>query len=529
MLTVSKTRSPFIQAIRKDLALHAPGSKERSDLLEDAKYQHEEDVHYRDYLASVSGRPRGFLPSCPNCGIMVKRRPGYRWGCACGARWGCAFGASGQLDDEMFEQQYRDERKARERNRLQAIEQRWLDNLASFVPENPYRTTLSDGHDTPLYRSLCSAIDATNGFPPGALRSMLQSRAMWEDGGDVLLKAVLGALMARFHFNTFTTRPWLNVLRSLCDEETGQTDPKHLPSFERAWHLLDVAAGCGRACALEWREPTAWFTPNMVVEALASTDPLASFKGVSPPMRALVRRYVDVHYDLALSNLLATARRTARKPKKGGERVMVRLHTLRNQADHSPEHLEKWLVVRDRLVSLGFTTRAQANGNLLSNLLDSPALDEHEAVRWTHLLLDELPGHPFYRTSHRNDALVAAAGSGWTDVVDVLVAHGAQIQTAGIVALVEAVHCDRHAMIDHLLAKGVCLDRTLEVIDDYMSQSYPKRFSVGITTRSERHDHGEAMDVRIAVRRLQAREVRRAADEAVADLQEVRAAARRRL
>jgi hypothetical protein len=507
---MSTTPSPFIENLRKELASHAPGSKERFDLIDDAKDNHGGSSDHDHYIAYLRQRPRGFVPSCPACATMVKRRPGNRWDCSCGA--------GGMLDEAVFEKQYEAEREQRWRLKEKPKVQRWLDKLETYSRSpaswQRRRQRKPAGVRSSFYEVLRAVLEnttthATDGYK--AVTRMLYDDKLWDRGGDAALYTVLNALDA-YAFRTLHEHPWLNVFR--CAPER-----RGLPSIERAWHLLDIIAMCDHR----------WVFPNTLLEIQTSTDPVASFAGVSAPMRALIKRYVDVRYDTVLSDLLATARRQARKPSKR-LRVLKRLEDLRGRADTSPAHLEKWTVVRDHLVNLGYTTVPRANDGLLPRLLDSKALDEDEALLWTQRLLNELLDHPLNRVTYLSEALIAAAGSGWIRVVNLLVEHGAKIDHAGIDAVIEALFCEQHAMVDHLVERGVDMTRVGEAVEDYLDENprvgRMKRVSIW---KFSGIDPEAAMGLRGALRAWEARALRRTVDEVIADLPVAQAAQRRRL
>ncbi|WP_396329363.1 hypothetical protein [Burkholderia anthina] len=481
--------TPFIEQVRKDLALHPPGSDERFDELQQSKGIHEMLVEQRDFEAWERTCPPGFVPVCPTCtALPVQRRRGNRWTCTCGA--------SGLLNDGRFLGQYSEERGNQSRHKERAKVERWLNTLATYVPTDPWikRQRLPAGVRTPCCQSLQRvmhrmSVHARVGYE--FIIDMLNDLVTWERGGDVLLHVVLESV-SRYPNRAESGRPWLNVFRCV--------DESKLPSIERGWRLLDVVA----------ITHLPWLFPNALVEIQTSTEPVASFENVPETMRALVKRYIDVHYDAVLSDLLATARRQARKPSKR-HRVRQRLVDLRERADTSPAHLEKWWVVRDHLVSMGYTTAADANGNLLPRLLASKALDEDDALRWTQRLLNELTDDPDLRKSHLYDATISAAGNGWISVVDLLMTHGITLHDVECEAVYVALRSEHHAMVDHLLQRGVDVGRVLEAIEEYGGPEDTENF-------------------RAALRAWEARTLRTVAEAVLAEEPEpVVRAARRRL
>ncbi|MCA8448943.1 ankyrin repeat domain-containing protein [Burkholderia vietnamiensis] len=439
--------TPFIEQVRTKLAAHAPGSRERFEQLKRAKGSHELRVEQREREAWERTCPPGFVPLCPTCkALPVQRRRRNRWVCPCGA--------SGSLDDKRFVGQYVAEQVKQYDDKDRAKVDRWLSRLATYNPTDPWgkRQRLPAGVRTSLCKSLQAALHgmylhATEGYQ--SFLDILYIRLVWDRGGDALLYVLLKSILGRgYSVQAAPGRPWLNIFRSV--------NENNLPSIERAWRLLDVVA-------LSYLP---WLVPNTLVEIQTSTDPVASFHKVPGPMRALVKRYIDVHYDALLSDLLATAQRQARKPSKRN-RVVQQLVDLRGRADTSAAHLEKWCVVRDHLVSMGYTTPARANGNLLPRLLDSKALDEDDALRWTQRLLNGLTDDPEVRHSNLYDATIAAAGNGWISVVDLLMTHGITLHDVGLEAVVVALRSEHHAMVDHLLERGVDVGRVLEAIEEY--------------------------------------------------------------
>ncbi|HDR9280126.1 TPA: hypothetical protein QDB45_001648 [Burkholderia vietnamiensis] len=393
--------------------------------------------------------------------------------------------------------QYSEERVKQSRHKERAKVERWLNTLATHVPTDPWikRQRLPAVVRTSFAHSLKVVLHSMGATAPAGYESiidMLDNLVIWEHGGDALLHVVLESVN-RYPNRVESGRPWLNVFRCVNED--------NLPSIERAWRLLDIVAV----------SHLPWLFPNTLVEIQTSTDPVASFENVHETMRALVKRYIDVHYDAVLSDLLATARRRqAGKPSKR-HRVRQRLVDLRGRADTSPAHLEKWWVVRDHLVSMGYTTPAWANGDLLPRLLESKALDEDDALRWTHRLLSEMTDDPDLRHSNLFDATLAAAGNGWTSVLDLLMTHGITLHDVEIEAVYLALRSEHHAMVDHLLQRGVDVGRVLEAIEEFGGPEDTENF-------------------RAALRAWEARTLRTVAEAVLAEEPEpVVRAARRRL
>ncbi|WP_186140374.1 hypothetical protein [Burkholderia gladioli] len=350
------------------------------------------------------------------------------------------------LDDLNLSEHDRTAARERDEDQRRAQEQRWIDRLSTFVPRHPYAAKPPAATESAFYRQTRAMLRRVS-FE--AAEEALKSSALWQPGGTTMMYALIESLRyPRFISGAVVTlqgshRPWLNVLRGAhaSDNHVGWV----LPSIEKAWSMLDVAA------ALD--QDRKWCHPVGLVAMMTSAHPVASFHGVSDSMRALVTRYVNFHYDLALHNLTATTHRRLTRHKQG--RARVRLWRLQEMAHHSTEHIERWMVVRDDLVAKGITTVPRANDDLLHNLLESPLLDEDGALRWTHRLLSE-GLDPEIGQDVLGGALSAAAVRGWIDVIDLLVQHGALATVEnGVVAVLGAVKHGQFAAVWRLLDGGV--------------------------------------------------------------------------
>jgi hypothetical protein len=501
-----------LQELRTNLAQHPPGSEARWGLIQEARNV-QDDWRIQKIMEQFRC-PRSFRPVCPTCKTVVRKDLKQR-------AWTCGCGASGRLDDAavLYQHQIAQNEKKIDRytKKERVAEERWLDQVASYVPAKPFRCTLPAAENTAFYRATASLLGTITITADGFM-----DNAIWEGGGDLLLNAMLEPLLidlTKGHTNTLLDRVWLNVFRGFYEPGCGHTWKRKLCSttVARSWHLLDVIARCERrwnprVSTYAWK--TAWFTPNMLAAIDKSDDPVASFKGVSTPMRALIRRYVDFHYDLALSNLHATARKYARRPVNATRRARIlhRLEALKQMAIHSIDHLERWTVLRDDLVAMGYTTVADANAWMVCHLLDSSMLNEDDAMRWTLRLMDE--GLPEVAIT---DALRPAAENGLTDVVDLLINNGADvISRVAVESVLGAILWERFDTAYRLLDRGVPANAVRAIVDD---KNQLNDCVYAIT----------AEQVHAAVRAWEGQALRKVADEVIADLPEVQAAQRRRL
>ncbi|WP_109482869.1 hypothetical protein [Paraburkholderia sp. C35] len=444
-----------MQILRTRLAAEPPGSDERFKLIREARIDHGQGVLYRECV---------------------------------------------QRNDETTD---RDE-----------AENHWIAEVSSFTPEDSQRITIPTGIDTDVHeahrRFLRALPDWRRSIP-----KMLSDPAIWEDGGDLLMYALIETMLTRDLYTTMQEEVWMHILACTTKHPGKRRDQRHLPDIEHAWHLLDVARTLfdrHRKDGSPWQNADGWFTPNTLVRITRRSgwNVPSTFKALDRPMQALFRRYVDHHYDLALSNLHETARH---KPN-GRKRVRIRrrLGALLSQTHDSIDHLERWIVVRDRLVAMGITTVPLANGMLLCRVLQVPMLHEEDAMRWTLRLLSE-GVDPVIEFSTLSYSVGAAAQSGWTDIVDLLLGHGASLAgDFGAEAVLGAIHCGHHAMVEHLLNRDASTHDVFAYLDsDRFERS---RFA------DMDPDHVRAV--------LQARE-EKMLSEVVADLPEMQAKPRRRL
>lgn len=448
-----------MQILRDWLAKHPPGSTERFDLLHKAKQDHHHDVILRN-------------------------------------------------DEKLGS---REEQKERDLLKRCTAERQWIDDVSTFVPSNPQRITVPDGLGTDVqlaHRRMLSDL------PIGTLTRLLMSSAIWQDGGGLLMFELVEILIQRDLYKFSDDEVWLNVLRCTNKNPDGGG---HLPTIERAWHLLDVAMGIYRRRIADengWRRSRGWFTPNAMVNLAKRGWADGPGTAVDLPMQALVKRYVDHRYDMALSNLLATARRD-RSPR-GTRRIRRRLSELRNHAHYSIDHLERWTAVRDHLVEMGITTVPRANWMLLCYVLAGPMLHDDDAMRWTLRLLDEGMEDDTARSSTLYHAVTAAAESGWTDIVDVLLERGADLTgRCGVEAVLGALQCEQYTAVEHLLTRGV----RIRDVESFVNGA---RFGCSHYAEIDRNHLGDVL--RAWERKALCHEV----EEVVADLP-VQRAVRRRL
>jgi len=447
-----------MQILRTRLAAQPPGSEERFTLIRHAKNDHRLGILFRESVAH---------------------------------------------DDEIIDRD--------------VAERQWIAEVSSFAPADPYRLTVPAGMDLTAITAQQLVLRAVPDWHR-TIPTMLSDPSIWQDGGDLLMHTLIDTMLGRDFHEVLDGQVWMHVLGCRTKHPDKNRPHRHLPDIEHAWRLLDVAMGLYRLRSADhdtWVKAHGWFTPNTLGRIMnCSGSNVPCLPTLDRPMQALLRRYVDHHYDLALSNLLATAQRKPDKRKL--RRVRRGLRSLLWQAHRSIDHLERWTMVRDHLVAMGITTVPRANGMVLCYVLGAPRLHEDDAMRWTLRLLREGLDQDI-ALSTLVHAVRAAAESGWTDIVDVLIDHGADLSgDCGTEALLGAMTCEHHAMVEHLLNRGVRIRDVHAYLD---SDRFP-----GAEFDNMDRDH-----VRAVLRAWETKALNHEVEVLIADLPVQRAAERRRL